>query len=119
VQEQSKSVIGQVAQSMVGQQSRIMDSGRIWLWGFLAVIAVSQLYFVRELLVAFAFFALGFVALAIVVAGLYMLLKSGEVAMARLAALRHPVINMNMATVSTMAVVNTIATVGRENQKAA
>jgi hypothetical protein len=111
VQEQFKSVMGQQTQSMVPQQSNVMDRGRIWLWGLLAVIALSQLYFVRELLAAFALFALGFVALAIVVAGLYMLQKSCEVGMARLAAFRHPVINM--ATVSTM------ATVRRENQKAA
>lgn len=111
MQEQFKSVMGQQAQSMVPQQAKVMDNGRIWLWGFLAVIVLSQLYFVRELLAAFALFALGFVALAIVVAGLYMLQKSWEVGMARLAALRHPVIDM--ATVSTM------ATVRRENQKAA
>ena len=111
MQEQFKSVMGQQTQSMVPQQAKLMDNGRIWLWGFLAVIVLSQLYFVRELLAAFALFALGFVALAIVVAGLYMLQKSCEAGMARLAALRHPVIDM--ATVSTM------ATVRRENQKAA
>jgi hypothetical protein len=111
VQEQAQSVIRQEAQSMVRQQANVMDSGRIWLWGFLGVIALSQLYVVRELLAAFAIFALGFAAIAIVVAGLYMLQKSCEVAMARIAAFRHPVINM--ATVSTM------ATVRRENQKAA
>jgi hypothetical protein len=111
VQEQSKSDMRQQAESLVPKQANVMDSGRMWLWGFLAVIAISQLYVVRELLAAFALFALGFIALAIVVAGLYMLLKSCEVAMVRLAALRHPVINM--ATVSTM------ATVRRGNQKAA
>jgi|SRR5580704_10373265 hypothetical protein len=111
VQEQSEFVMRQQTQSMVPQQAKVMDSGRMWLWGFLAVIALSQLYFVRELLAAFALFALGFVVLAIVVAGLYMLQKSCEFAMVRLATLRHPVINM--ATVSTM------ATVRPENQKAA
>lgn len=111
MQEQFKSVMGRQTRSMVPQQAKDMDSGRIWLWGFLAVIVLSQLYFVRELLAAFALFALGFVAIAIVAAGLYMLQKSCEVGLARLAALRHPVIDM--ATVSTM------ATVSRENQKAA
>jgi hypothetical protein len=111
VQEQFKGVMSQQTQSMVPQQAKLMDKGRIWLWGFLAVIVLSQLYFVRELLAAFALFALGFVALAIVVAGLYMLQKSCEVGMARLAALRHPVIDM--------ATVSTLATVRRENQKAA
>lgn len=86
-------------------QSKRKDTGRIWLWGFLAVIALAQLYVVRELLAAFIIFALGFAALAFVVASLYMLQKSWELAVARLAALRQPVMN--------------IASVGRENQKAA
>jgi hypothetical protein len=111
VQEQSKSVMRQQEESLVPKQANVMDSGRMWLWGFLAVIAISQLYVVRELLAAFALFAIGFVTLAIVVASLYMLLKSCEVAMARLAALRQPVIHM--------AAVSTMATVRRENQKAA
>ncbi|HKN75849.1 MAG TPA: hypothetical protein VJW94_11775 [Candidatus Acidoferrum sp.] len=87
------------------------NSGRIWLWGFLAVIALSQLYVVRELLVVFLLFALGFAAIAFVVASLYMLLKAWEMAVERLAVLRHPV--MSMATVSD------IASVARENRKAA
>jgi hypothetical protein len=111
VQEQAKSVMRQGAQSMVRRQATVTDSGRIWLWGFLGVIALSQLYAVRELLAAFALFALGFAAIVIVVAGLYMLQKSCEVAVAHIAAFRHPVINLG--TVSTM------ATVRRENQKAA
>jgi hypothetical protein len=111
VQEQDKSVMRQEAQSIIGQQANAMDSGRVWLWGFLGVILLSQLYVVRELLAAFALFALGFAALTIVVVGLYMLLKSWEVAMARLVAFRHPVISM--------ATVSTIATVRQENHKAA
>ena len=98
-------------------QSKHKDIGRIWLWGFLAVIALAQLYVVRELLAAFALFALGFAALAFVVASLYMLQKSWELAIARLAALRQPVINM--ASVANMASVGTMANVSRENQKAA
>lgn len=85
--------------------SKLKDTGRIWLWGFLAVIALAQLYVVRELLAAFAIFTLGFAVLAFVVASLYMLQKSWELAVARLAALRHPVMTM--------------ASVNRENQKAA
>ena len=92
-------------------QSKLKDKGRIWLWGFLAVIALAQLYVVRELLAAFALFALGFAALAFVVASLYMLQKSWELAVARVAALRHPVIHI--------ASVGNMANVSRENQKAA
>ena len=98
-------------------QTKRKDTGRIWLWGFLATIALAQLYIVRELLAAFALFALGFAALAIVVASLYLLQKSWELAVARLAALRQPVINM--ATVANMASAGNMASVSRNNQKAA
>jgi hypothetical protein len=92
-------------------QSKFKDTGRIWLWGFLAIIALAQFYVVRELLAAFAIFVLGFAALAFVVASLYMLQKSWELAVARFAALRQPVINMASAT--------NMAAVSRENRKAA
>jgi hypothetical protein len=98
-------------------QSKLKDTGRIWLWGFLAVIALAQLYVVRELLAAFALFAIGFAALAFVVASLYLLQKSWELAVMRISALRRPVISM--ARVSNMASVANMTTVRRENQKAA
>lgn len=93
------------------EQAKSKDNGRMWLWGFLAVIALSQLYVVRELLAAFALFVLGFIAIALVVTSLYMLHKSWELAVARLAVLRHPVINI--------ASVSQLGSVSRENQKAA
>ncbi|HEY6385589.1 MAG TPA: hypothetical protein VIX91_07900 [Candidatus Acidoferrum sp.] len=99
------------AKSVVQQQANGKDHGRMWLWGFLAVIAISQLYVVRELFAAFALFAIGFVAIAVVVTSLYMLQKSWELAVARLAVLRHPVINI--------ASVPNLGSVSRENQKAA
>jgi FtsH-binding integral membrane protein len=98
-------------------QSKLKDNGRIWLWGFLAVMALAQLYVVRELLAAFALFALGFAALAFVVASLYMLQKSWELAVARLAALRHPVISI--ASVANLASAGNLANISRDNQKAA
>ena len=98
-------------------QTKRKDTGRIWLWGFLATIALAQLYIVRELLAAFALFALGFAALAIVVASLYLLQKSWELAVARFEAFRQPVINM--ATVANMASAGNMASVSRNNQKAA
>ena len=68
-------------------------------------MVLAQFYVVRELLAAFAIFALGFAALLAVIAGLYMLQKTLELAVGRLAALRQPVINMakvtNMASIST------------------
>jgi uncharacterized membrane protein YhaH (DUF805 family) len=86
-------------------QTKLKDNGSMWLWGFLAVIVMSQLYVVQELLAALALFALGFATIAFVVAGLYMLQHSWELAVARLADIRQPVMN--------------VASVNRENQKAA
>ena len=51
-----------------------------------------QLYFVRELLAAFAIFALGFAAIAFVIASLYMAQKTWEAGVARLAASQNPMI---------------------------
>ena len=70
------------------------NTHRAWLWWFLAVLVASQLYFVRELVAAFALFAIAFVATAFVVASLYMLTKAWAVAVSRLAELRQPVMDM-------------------------
>ena len=86
-------------------KTKLKDKGRIWLWGLLAVIVMSQLYLVRELLAVFALFALGFATIAFVVASLYMLQHCWEMAVMRLADIRRPVMNA--------------ASVSRENQKAA
>ena len=80
-------------------QSKLKDTGRMWLWAFLAVIALAQFYVVRELLAAFAIFALGFGALAAVVAGLYMLQKTWELVAGRLGTLRHPVLSRAKARI--------------------
>ena len=85
--------------------TKLKDNGRVWLWGFLAVIVMSQLYVVQELLAAFALFALGFAMIAFVVASLYMLQHCWELAVVRLADFRRPVMNAVPVT--------------RENQKAA
>ena len=53
-----------------------------------------QLYFVRELLAAFALFALGFAAIAFVVVSLYMMQKVWETGVQRIADSRHPVVDM-------------------------
>ncbi len=61
------------------------------MWWFLAVITALQLYFVRELLAAFALFALGFAAIALAIGSLYMLQRVWVVAVERLADSQHPV----------------------------
>lgn len=86
-------------------QTKFKDNGRKWLWSFLAVLVMSQLYFVRELLAAFALFAVVFVMIALVVGSLYTLQNCWKLSVTRLAELRQPVMNM--------------ASVSRENQKAA
>jgi hypothetical protein len=67
------------------------DKGRKWVWWFLGVIAAMQLYFVRELLAAFAIFILGFAVIGIAIGTLYFAQKTWEAGVARLAASRHPV----------------------------
>jgi len=62
------------------------DSRRKWLWWFLGGIAALQLYFVRELLAAFALFILGFAALAVCIVALYMVHKLWEAGVMRLIA---------------------------------
>ena len=100
-------------------QSKVKDTGRIWLGAFLAVIALAQSYVVRELLAAFAIFVLGFAALAAVVAILYTLQKTWELAIAHLATLRLPNSVISMARVKNMASVADMGTAARENHKAA
>ena len=40
------------------------DKSRKWMWWFLGIVVAFQLYFVRELLAAFALFAVVFAAIA-------------------------------------------------------
>jgi hypothetical protein len=54
-------------------KAKAKDNGRKWMWWFLAVVILLQMYFVKELLAAFALFAMGFAAIGFVVASLYML----------------------------------------------
>jgi hypothetical protein len=51
-----------------------------------------QLYFVRELLAAFAIFILGFAVIGICIVTLYMAQKTWEAGVAQLAASRNPVL---------------------------
>ena len=80
-------------------KTEFKDTARKWLWGFLALVALSQLYFFKELLAALALFAIGFVAIACVVTTLYMLHHGWTLVVARLAEVRQPV--MSMARVNT------------------
>src|SRR4029077_17976188 len=73
-------------------KNKAKDNGRKWMWWFLAVVVALQLYFVKELLAAFALFAMGFAAIAFVVSSVYALQKGWEVAVVRVAESGHPVV---------------------------
>ncbi len=82
------------------------DKGRKWIWYFLGIIAALQLYFVRELLAAFAIFALGFVVIGACIASLYLCQKTWEAGVGRLAASQNPMIlavRRSVASVEDMA----------------
>jgi Na+-transporting methylmalonyl-CoA/oxaloacetate decarboxylase gamma subunit len=68
------------------------DKSRKWMWWFLGVVVAMQAYFVRELLAAFALFALGFGVVAFVIAALYMLHQGWSVAVQRVATSENPVV---------------------------
>lgn len=70
------------------------DSNRKWMWWFLGVVLALQLYFVRELVAAFALFALGFAAVAFVIMSLYMLQKVWETGVQRIADSQNPVVDI-------------------------
>lgn len=73
---------------------RNKDNKRKWMWWFLGAVVAFQLYFVRELLAAFALFAMGFAAIAFVIGSLYMLQKVWEAGVQRLADSQHPVVDL-------------------------
>jgi hypothetical protein len=70
------------------------DKSRKWMWWFLAAVVAAQLYFVQELLAAFALFAAGFAVIAFLVASVYMLQKVWETGVARMAERRSPAASM-------------------------
>jgi hypothetical protein len=76
------------------------DNSRKWMWWFLAVAGALQLYFVRELLAAFALFAAVFAAIGLVIASVYMLQRGWAVAVERAAESGHPVVMMAKRGVS-------------------
>jgi hypothetical protein len=91
------------------------DSSRKWMWWFLGVVLAMQLYFVRELLAAFALFVLGFGAIAFVLGVLYTLHQGWAVAVENLASSQHPAVLSVKRGVNSMEAVarsSAIATIG-------
>ena len=62
------------------------------MWWFLGLVVAYQLYFVRELVAAFALFALAFAAIAAVIGGVYMLHKTWEAGVLRLVRSSNPAV---------------------------
>jgi hypothetical protein len=83
-----------------GQAMKTKDNSRKWLWWFLGVAGALQLYFVRELLAAFALFAAVFAVFGVVIASVYMLQKGWAVAVERVAESGHPVVTLAKQGVS-------------------
>src|SRR5260221_11809816 len=73
---------------------KTQDQGRKWMWGLLGAIALFQMYFVRELLAAFALFAVVFAVIATFAVGIYVAQKSWELAGARVAGSNHPAVDL-------------------------
>ena len=69
------------------------DKSRKWMWWFLGLVIALQLYFVRELVAAFALFALVFVVIGGLIAGLYAMQKAWQAAVVRVADSTHPAVN--------------------------
>jgi hypothetical protein len=67
------------------------DKSRKWMWTFLVVLVLLQMYFVWELLAVFALFAVGFAAIAFVIGSLYMLHRGWALAVDRIADSQHPI----------------------------
>jgi hypothetical protein len=96
VEQQSKSnTVDRQVLELMGfgdeEMTKIKDKSRKWMWWFLGVVAALQFFYVRELLAAFALFALGFAVIAFVFGSLYMLHRGWVVAVERLAESKHPV----------------------------
>jgi hypothetical protein len=68
------------------------DKARKWMWWLLGGMAALQVYFVRELLAAFALFVMGFLAIAGLGVGVYALQRAWAATVDRVADSRHPVV---------------------------
>ena len=86
----------------MNQTNTVKDFSRKWMWILLGCVATFQLYFVRELLAAFALFIIGFAVIGFLIAAVYMVQKSWEAGVALLMASRHPVVLAIRRAVSTV-----------------
>jgi len=74
------------------------------MWGFLGIVALTQVYFVRELLAAFALFAVLFAVIATGAVGIYIAQKGWEFAVGRVAASNNPAVRLARRSVNSVEV---------------
>ena len=72
------------------------------MWGFLGLVAMTQLYFVRELLAAFALFAVLFAVIATGAVGIYVAQKGWEYAVGRVAASNNVAVRLARRSVNSV-----------------
>jgi len=72
------------------------------MWGFLGIVAMTQIYFVRELLAAFALFAVLFAVIATGAVGIYVAQKGWEFAVSRVAASNNPAVRLARRSVNSV-----------------
>jgi hypothetical protein len=68
------------------------DKGRKWMWGVLAAGILFQFYFVWEYLTVFALFAIGFLALTLLIAAVFAIQKGWEMGVAKVLASQSPAV---------------------------
>jgi len=76
------------------------DQGRKWMWWFLGIVVLTQVYFVRELLAAFALFAVLFAVIATFAVSLYVAQKGWELAVSRIAESNHVAVRVARRSVN-------------------
>jgi len=76
------------------------DQGRKWMWGFLGIVVLAQMYFVWELVAAFALFAVLFAVIATFAVSVYVAQKGWELAVARLAESNHVAVRVARRSVN-------------------
>jgi len=81
---------------------KTQDQGRKWMWGLWGAIVLFQTYFVRELLAAFALFAVVFAVIATFAVGIYVAQKGWELAVGRVAESNHPAVDLARRSVNTV-----------------
>lgn len=100
----SAATTGQRANVAAGSESASagwlarIEVRRVWMWRFLAVLAASQMYFLREVLGAYLLFAAVFAAVSAVVVSLYMMLQIAQAGLARLSHLGKRATEVRRAT---------------------